>query len=125
MLKWLFNVSAARRVFKTEWVEDLPASAEKYTVYIVGGRRFPFNIAIPCPRPACRRVIQLDISDQVLKTKRWRVNEEGDGSLSLSPSVHLTGLPCRCHYWLRKSRIVWCETPPIFVPKANRNDSQN
>ena len=47
MLKWLFNVSAARRVFKTEWVEDLPASADKNTVYIVGGRRFPFNICDP------------------------------------------------------------------------------
>ena len=123
MFRWLFNILAARHIYKTEWVEDLPDLPEKKKIYVVGGRNFPFNIAIPCPRATCQQVIQLDISDQVAKSKEWKVNEEADGSVSLSPSVHVTQLPCRCHYWLRNGRIIWCEAPPIFVPRANKHDS--
>ena len=46
MLKWLFNIWSSRHPFKTEWVEDLPTSRTRDTVYVVGGRTFPFNLAI-------------------------------------------------------------------------------
>jgi hypothetical protein len=28
--------------------------------------------------------------------------------VTLSPSVHSTGFPCRSHYFIRNNRIDWC-----------------
>ena len=120
MIRWLFNLLARFRPYRTEWVEDLPDNTQKNTVYIIGGRKHPFSVAIICPRQACRQIIHLDVSSQV--NKRWRITEHSDGQISLSPSVYVTGLPCRCHYWLREGRIVWSEAPPLFVPEVNRHD---
>lgn len=120
MFRWIFNTWARFRPYRTEWVEDLPDDLQKNTVYIIGGRKHPFYAAIVCPRRTCRQVVHLDVSPQV--DKRWSITEHADGQISLSPSVHVTGLPCRCHYWLRKGRIVWSESPPFFVPKENRHD---
>lgn len=120
MFRWIFNIWARFRPYSTEWVEDLPDDLQENTVYIIGGRKHPFYAAIVCPRKACRQVVHLDVSPQVVK--RWRITEHADGQISLAPSVHVTGLSCRCHYWLRKGRIVWSERPPLFVPEENRHD---
>ena len=120
MIRWLFNLFARFSPYETEWVEDLPEDTCRNTVYIVGGREHPFSAAVVCPRRECRQVIHLDLSPQVLR--RWKITEHSDGRISLSPSIHVTGLPCRCHYWLRRGHIVWSETPPFFVPEVNRND---
>lgn len=120
MVKSLFNFLARFRPYQTEWVEDLPSDVQKNTVYIIGGRKHPFYAAIVCPRRACQQVIHLDVSPMV--TKRWRITEHSGGQISLVPSVHVTNLPCHCHYWLRQGRIVWADTPYIFVPEDNKHD---
>ena len=120
MIRWLFNFWARFHPYRTEWVEDLPDNPQKNTVYIVGGREHPFYAAVACPRKVCQQVIHLDVSPKV--TERWRIMEHSNGRISLAPSVHVTGLPCRCHYWLRRGRIVWSEAPSVFVPEGNRYD---
>ena len=118
VIKLIFNLLAARRTYRTEWVEDLPDDVQRETVYIIGGRQHPFYAAVVCPRRACRQVIHLDLADEV--ERRWRLNEHEDGSISLTPSVHVTAMPCRCHYWFRRGRIRWVSVPRLVVPKENR-----
>lgn len=118
MIKRIFNFLAARRPYRTEWVEDLPVEVQRQTVYIVGGRDHPFYAAVVCPRPPCRQVIHLDIS--AAATRRWRLTEHADGSISLSPSIHVTGMPCGCHYWLREGCVRWTSRPTLVVPKENK-----
>lgn len=120
MFKFLLNIWARFRPYSTEWVEDLPEDIQENTIYIIGGRDHPFYAAIVCPRRVCRQVVHLDISSQV--EKQWRIVEHACGKISLTPSIHVTGLPCRCHYWLRKGRIIWSESPPCFIPEVNRHD---
>lgn len=120
MIRWLFNFWAHFHPYHTKWVEDLPEKPKKNAVYIIGGREHPFYAAVTCPRQTCKQIIHLDVSSQA--TKRWRITEHSNGRISLSPSVHVTGLPCECHYWLRKGRIVWSEAPPLFVPERNKHD---
>lgn len=114
ILNWLQKF----RKYSTQWVEDLPDFPVKNTVYIIGGRKHPFYAAVVCPRKKCKKVIHLAISPEV--SKRWTMTEHKDGAISLSPSISVINSPCRCHYFLRKGRIVWCEFPPLFVPKQNR-----
>lgn len=120
MIRWLFNFWARFHPYHTKWVEDLPENPQKNTVYIIGGRKHQFYAAVACPRQACKQIIHLDVSPRV--AKRWAITEHSNGRISLSPSVHVTGLPCGCHYWLRKGRIVWSEAPPLFVPERNKRD---
>ena len=118
MIRLIFNLLAGRRRYRTEWVEDLPENVRRETVYVIGGRRHPFSAAIVCPRRACRQVIHLDLSSKVQKP--WRLREHQDGSVTLRPSVHVTAMPCNCHYWFREGRVRWAATPRLRVPKENR-----
>ena len=122
-VRWLFNCIARFRPYRAEWVEDLPGEVGKDTIFVVGGRRHPFQAAVVCPRRACRQVIHLDIAPAL--SKRWALVEHENGLVSLSPSVHVTGLPCRCHYWVRRGRIRWSEAPRLRVPEENRNDPES
>ena len=120
VIKWVFNLWARLHPYVTEWVEDLPDEPNENTIYIIGGRQYPFYAAIACPRRSCKHIIHLDLSPQV--KRRWRFVEHGGGEITLTPSIHVTGLPCRCHFWMVRSRIVWSERPPLVVPEANRHD---
>ena len=118
MIKWLANLAARFRPYRTEWVDDPPDEPRPRTVYVVGGRRHPFYTVVACPRRACRQVVNLDVSPEV--KPHWRIKEHPDGTLSLHPSIRVTGLPCKCHYWLRSGRVVWSEAPKVLVPRRNR-----
>ena len=120
MIKWFFNLLARFSLYSTKWVEDLPDNPCQKTVYIIGGRKHPFYAAIVCPRKACQQVVHLDLSPGA--NERWSITEHLDGLISISPSIHVTRLPCQCHYWLRRGRIVWSEAPKLFVPEVNRRD---
>jgi len=106
------------RKYSTQWVEDLPDSPMRNTVYIIGGREHPFYAAVVCPRKKCRKVIHLGISPE--SSERWKMTEHNDGTISLSPSVAVIDSPCKCHYVFRKGHNVWCEIPPLFIPEQNR-----
>jgi Family of unknown function (DUF6527) len=41
-----------------------------------------------------------------LNPAKWRLVDHGS-AVSLSPSIGLGALPCRSHYWIRRSRIDW------------------
>jgi len=120
MIRWIFNRLARRHPYTTEWVDDLPDNPDKDRVYIIGGRKHPFWAAVTCPRKQCGEIIHLDIAPE--SSDRWCVTEQSNSRITLSPSIHVTKLPCKCHYWLRDGYIVWSETPPLRVPKENRHD---
>ena len=110
------------RPYQTEWVEDLPEKPRKKFMYIIGGRKYPFAAEFFCPL-GCGDIISLDISPKL--QKKWNVTEHQDGNVTLSPSVWCTA-ECRCHFWIRKGRIIWCEAPPFWIAfkkkwKQNKN----
>jgi len=121
MIRWIFNLWARLHPYNTKWVEDLPELSERNTVYIIGGRKYPFQAAIVCPKRKCKNIVQVDISPET--EPHWKLTEHSNGKVSLTPSVHVTGMPCQCHYWLRRGVIWWSETPTILVPSENRHDS--
>lgn len=115
--KWLSNVwlkshnfiEQYRRAYETEWVEDLPENPARNTIYIIGGRKYPYYAVVLCSRKKCNEMIHLAISPEF--KKRWRYEEHSNGRLTLHPSIYLTKSPCRCHYWIREGHIVWSKLP--------------
>ncbi|MCY4289506.1 MAG: DUF6527 family protein [Aestuariivita sp.] len=122
MIRWLFNQWANRHPYKTEWVEGLPDPVSKNTVYVIGETARPFQVAVVCPRKYFQQVIHLDVAPEL--PNQWRITVHPDETLSLHPSIHVTGCRCRCHYWFLRGKIYWSEAPLFFVPKENRHVSQ-
>lgn len=94
---------------KTEWVADEPETYEPDTLYIIGGREYPYWAALACPKRQCNHVIHLPISTNQLRPL-WKWKEHADGTITLSPSVHKTGdsaCPGRCHFFVREGRVVF------------------
>lgn len=120
MLRHLWNAWAKWQPYRTEWVEDLPPVPKRRTIYIIGGRRHPFYAAVVCYRRRCRQVIHLELREE--PERGWRIREHPSGRVSVTPSVHVTALPCACHYWIVRGRIVWTRAPKLKVPKENRCD---
>lgn len=118
MLTELVNFRERWRKYRTRWVADLPEKPERNTAYVIGGRKYPYYAAITCPRKKCRIIVHLEVSAEF--KKRWKLIEHDDGSISLSPSIHVTKAPCHCHYFLKKGKITWAEPPVFFVPAENR-----
>ena len=117
MLKISNYVQRLKKRYRTKWVEDLPDNIEKNTIYIIGGRKYPFYAAITCPKKRCKKIIHLEISPD--SVRKWEVQEHKNETLTLNPSIFVTKHSCKCHYWIREGRVVWCEMPPFFVPKEN------
>ena len=43
-----------------------------------------------------------------LKENGWTLSKGDNNTVSLSPSIGNFQFPCKSHYWLTDSRIVWC-----------------
>ena len=123
MFKWLFNLRARFHPYETCWVEDFPIVPKKRTLYVIGGREHPFSVAISCPRRKCNQVIQLDVSPDI--RPRWKLREHADGRISLSPSILVTAFPCKCHYWIKRGRVIWSESPKLLLPRINTRDKKS
>ena len=112
VLAWLFS----GKRYRAEWVDDLPDPPRADTLYVVGGRQHPFRVVMACPNAGCEHLVHLDVHPDA--EPGWELQEHRDGSLTLWPSVHVTGLPCRSHYWVRKGRVRW--TAPEWLGRIQR-----
>lgn len=99
--------------YKTVWIEDLPKNLKKRTIYIVGGREYPFQAIFLCPK-SCGKTMTLNISEQHNKWERWQITEHKDGTLSLHPSIWMRNFDCGCHYWFKKGCIIWTKQQRWF-----------
>ena len=48
------------------------------------------------------------LSELTLDQDRWMLSYNGV-SLSLTPSIGNSRLPCRSHYWIKDNKVIWCE----------------
>ena len=102
---WLLNLFYRYKpAYQTEWIENLPDQLKKNTVYILGGRKYPFQTVFICPR-SCGKKIYINISPQ--HKKKWDIIEHKNDVISLSPSIWMAHSECNCHYWLKKGKFNW------------------
>ena len=91
--------------FRTVVVNDqLPASLQKRTLYIVEEDGYQEQAAMLCPC-GCSKTLHMNL----LPDERpcWKVTRHEDGSASLHPSVWRKN-DCRSHFWFRRGRVEWC-----------------
>ncbi len=102
---WLLSrLGLQQQRFTTMYVEDLPESLDRSTLYVVGESGHNWYAAMVCP---CGCEATLHMSLLANSRPRWYLVEHANGTVSLEPSVwRQTG--CRSHFFLRYSLIVWC-----------------
>lgn len=92
----------------TAFVEDLPDSPGRRTVYIAGEGGHLWSAAMLCPC-GCSETIRLNLLRQARPC--WAVDEHADGTVTFEPSIWRR-MGCRSHFFFRRGRIEWCRSLP-------------
>jgi hypothetical protein len=93
-----------RKVYRTEFVTDLPDKLKPNVFYVVEERGTRFHASMVCPE-GCGAILNMNLLTD--DTPCWTLRYDDDGSATLIPSVwQKTG--CGAHFFLRHGRIVWC-----------------
>ena len=85
-----------------EFVDDIPQILPAAgTIYISIPRRTTAHLCL-C---GCGEKVA-----HPLRPNRWSIQYDGE-TISMSPSVGNSGLACKSHYWIKRSRVEW--RPPL------------
>lgn len=86
-----------RKQIEHRYVEFIPVDLDQGILYI--SKRFKTASHLCCCGCGNKVVTPLNPA-------KWRLVDHGS-VVSLSPSIGLGALPCRSHYWIRRSHIDW------------------
>ncbi len=84
---------------------DLPSNLESNVLYIVYEDGYLEHASMICPC-GCNKQLHMNLIPD--ERPLWKLKNNVNGTVSLHPSVwRRTG--CRSHFWLRNSRVTWCQ----------------
>lgn len=92
---------------RPEWVDLAPAQLTPGVLYI--SRKYGCAVHLCCC--GCGEKVVTPLSPA-----EWSLTTRGN-AVSLHPSIGNVGMPCRSHYWIRHSRVVWT---PRLTPEQGR-----
>jgi len=100
------------------YVEFIPKNLDEGILYI--SKRFKTASHLCCCGCGQKVVTPLNPA-------QWSLTDHGS-TVSLAPSIGLGTLPCRSHYWIRRSRVEWYSKMTVAqtarVQRADRYASQ-
>lgn len=105
LLRWVQQLLCITPKYRICKLEELPASLDSYTLYLLGDGECYWMAALKCPC-GCGELIQLSVASS--GHPKWTVDISQACGVSLHPSVHRT-VGCRSHFFLRKGRVEWCK----------------
>ena len=86
-----------RSALSYEFVDYVPNTVGDGLIYIT--TRYATAVHLCCCGCGSEIVTPISPAD-------WQVTFDGQ-SVSLHPSIGNWSLPCRSHYWIRRSRVIW------------------
>jgi hypothetical protein len=92
------------QLLKTVPVEELPDQLIPKSVYIVGQEGNLWYAAMICPC-GCKETLHISLYPD--GRPRWKLTENADRTISITPSVWRK-VGCRSHFYITHSEIVWC-----------------
>lgn len=105
-MKWLKRLwprNKHEKPWRVVSVDELPEALSRQVVYLVGEGKYKWCISMRCPC-ACGAVISLSTLAKV--RPRWRYSLDGDGMISIWPSIWRTA-GCKSHFHLTRGTIIW------------------
>lgn len=101
VLRWRVDQSIAN-------VDDVPSRIPKRRAYLVKTAILRKWLVFDCPCGAGHR-ITLNLDDS--RVPYWRLMLSANRRITLSPSIDYQGNSRRCHYSIRKGRVIWAKQP--------------
>lgn len=103
LLRWFLKLFGREKLYKYQFVDDVPDQLRSGTVYLVGNQGYYWQNVMLCPC-GCQQVLYMNLMDDY--DPYWKYVIQGK-TISLNPSVNrLVG--CKSHFFLRKGKIEWC-----------------
>jgi hypothetical protein len=103
LLKWFLKLFGREKLYKYQFVDDVPDQMRSGTVYLVGNQGYYWQTVMICPC-GCQQALYMNLMDDY--DPYWKYTIHGK-TISLSPSVNrLVG--CKSHFFLRSGKIEWC-----------------
>jgi hypothetical protein len=99
-IAWLFN---KEKLYRSNYVADVPKNPEPYKVYVLGGTTTPFLSVIRCPC-GCGESLHMNL----LKSRApcWDLCVADNNIVTFKPSLwKKTG--CRSHFHLINGKVEW------------------
>jgi len=90
-------MSSATVKFSFEFVNNAPEVLEEKVLYI----SIPYSTTLHLCPCGCKREVANKISPS-----RYTLSFDGE-SVSLSPSIRNSGIPCQSHYFITNNEIEW------------------
>lgn len=100
----LLPVPGWRVVGAVEHADEVPDSLPNCHAYLVGTPMINKWLAFDCPCTTGHRIL-LNLDPERLPS--WRLRTSFLGKITLSPSIDFDDGFNRCHYTIRKGRVVW------------------
>ncbi len=100
--EWLPFFRGWRIVASVDAADEIPERLPRNGAVVVGPRARPKWIAFDCP---CRVGHRIMLNTDKARSPYWSVT--GKGPLTISPSIDYYEEKRRCHYFVRKGRIIW------------------
>lgn len=99
-LAWLFK---EKKIYRREYVSDIPKNPQPYKVYILGGTKNPFLAVIQCPC-GCGESLHMNLLSS--RNPCWKLYFDNNEIVTFEPSLWKnTG--CRSHFHLINGEIRW------------------
>ena len=86
-----------RKVFKHEFVEFMPEELKEGMLYI----SIPYATSTHKCACGCGEIVVTPI-----KPTDWKLTWNGE-TVTMYPSIGNWSLPCKSHYWIEESKIIW------------------
>jgi len=96
----------ARIVGHVESADEIPDELPRNGAVIVVSGGLTKWIGFDCP---CRRGHRILLNTDPGRRPAWTVRTSAMGFLSIAPSIDFHGGDRRCHYFVRKGRIIWAK----------------
>lgn len=113
VLSWIRIIDRPELLVTTSLEMPAPEKLRSGTAVVVGPMERPKWVTLQCPS-GCGTPLLLSLNPD--RKPRWAVTFDWLGRPSISPSVHrMDG--CRCHFWVRKGRVEWCQDSGRTFPE--------
>jgi hypothetical protein len=89
-------------IISVQAADEVPAKLPARTAVVVTSKGRPSWIAFDCPRHRRERLL---INLSSARRPRWSL--QTDTLLTLSPSIDAVHHGERCHFWIRRGKVVW------------------
>ena len=103
LFKWIERLFQKERPLNYRFVQDVPPTLKRRTIYVVGENGYHWQIVMQCPC-GCKAVLHMNLMED--EKPSWSYAIGKTGSITIRPSIHRV-VGCKSHFFVCEGIIIW------------------